>query len=322
MLFLLVFFTFTVQGDTSPKRFLYGVNVEHGENLTQVAEKLYAQGIIEHKFWFKVWAKVTNQDRNIKAGYYIFKKPTPIREALRTLVEGRNAGIRVTIPEGATLREIAWLFRRYGGVNKEEFIRLAHDTSYIRSFGIQASSLEGYLFPKTYFIPYGTNPREVIPFMIEQFFQVFGEDFYNRSKEIGFTLEEVVTFASLIEKEAVCDSEKPIISGVYHKRLKHKWPLQCDATIQYILPERKPRLTYSDLSIHSLYNTYIYQGLPPGPICSPGESSIRAALWPDETDYLYFVARGDGTHIFSKTLKEHQIAKEKVREKQEMTKSK
>jgi UPF0755 protein len=149
--------------------------------------------------------------------------------------------------------------------------------------------------------------------MIKEFSKVFTPRLKERAKEIGFTLEEVVILASLIEKEAVYEYEKPIISGVYHNRLKKGLLLQCDATIQYILPRRKPNLTYKDLKIQSKYNTYLYKGLPPTPIASPGKSSIIAALWPQPTDYMYFVATGDGRHIFSKTLSQHNLEKQRVK---------
>jgi UPF0755 protein len=192
-------------------------------------------------------------------------------------------------------------------------MEFVHNSAYIESLGINAPSLEGYLFPESYLITYGADSRDIVEMMVAHFFDVFTQDMKERAEELGFTMEEAVTLASLIEKEAACEHEKPIISGVYHNRLKKGLLLQCDATIQYILPKRKPRLFYSDLQIDSPYNTYIYKGLPPTPIASPGRSSIIAALWPASTDYLYFVARGDTTHIFSRTLEEHNEAKRRVK---------
>ncbi|MCK4352367.1 endolytic transglycosylase MltG [candidate division WOR-3 bacterium] len=292
-----------------------GINIESGGNLTQVATELHAQGVIKHPFLFKIWARLTNNDRKIKAGYYRFKTPSSIRKVLRMLIEGKTAEIKVTIPEGAILGEIAWLFWKKGGVDKEEFLKLAFDTSYIKTFDIQAKSLEGFLFPATYFIPHKAKSRDVICEMVARFFQVFTPELKAQANSISFTLEEAVIFASIIEKEAVCDSEKPIIASVYHNRLRNKWALQCDATVQYILQEHKSRLTYKDVRTPSPYNTYLHPGLPPGAICSPGVRSIRAALWPAETNYYYFVARGNGKHIFSRNLKEHKLAKRKVRNK-------
>ena len=288
------------------------VKVEKGESVTQIAEKLYTERVIKHPFWFKVWVKITGNERKIKAGYYKFACPTSIRETLRKLVIGESAEFLVTVPEGATLKEMADLFSQKCGMNKVEFLRLAQDSAFVRTLGIQAKTLEGYLFPDTYLVSYGVKPGEMIQRMVDQFFQVFNP-FKDRAKEIRFSVEETVILASLIEKEAVYDAEKPIISGVYHNRLKAKMLLQCDATIQYILPERSSSLTYRDLKIDSRYNTYIHIGLPPGPIGSPGKRAIIATLWPDDTPYWYFVAQGDGTHIFSRTLKEHNKAKLKVK---------
>lgn len=289
------------------------VIIRKGETFDEIAQKLEKEGVIRNAFLFKLWATITNNTKKIKAGGYTFSKPTPMRKVLKILVKGEVSEIKVTIPEGANLKEIAHLFWEKGNVNKKEFLCVASDSEYIKTLGISAPTLEGYLFPSTYFITYATPPREIIERMVQKFFSVFNDDFKKRCKEIHWSLEDVVIFASLIEKEAVVDSEKPIISSVYHNRLRHKRPLQCDATIQYVLPEHKSKITYEDLKIDSPYNTYLYPGLPPGPICSPGESSLRAALWPYKTDYFYFVAKGDGTHIFSKDHKAHINAKRKVK---------
>ncbi len=289
------------------------IKIEKGESVTQITEKLYKKGIIEHPFWFKTWAKITGNERKIKAGYYRFTQPSSIKEALKKLVNGESIEFPITIPEGATLKEIAELFSRQCGMDKEKFLQLVQDSVYVRSLGIQENSLEGYLFPDTYLVSYEVEPNEIVQRMVDHFFQVFEQKFKDRARKIGLTIEEVMVLASLVEKEAIYDKEKPIIAGVYHNRIKGKGLLQCDATIQYILPERKPYLTYKDLKVDSKYNTYIYKGLPPGPIGSPGKSAIVAALWPENTRCWYFVAQGDGTHIFSETLKEHNRAKSNVK---------
>lgn len=289
------------------------VKIEKGESLTDIAKKLKDKDIIDSATLFKLWARITGNSDKLKAGRYSFRKHTGVRATLRTLVEGKSLSIAVTIPEGYTLREIAELFEHKAGIDKDEFLALAHDTSYIRRLGLKGNSLEGFLYPDTYFIYYGIESSQVIEAMVRRFFTIFNDKFKQRSQDIGLSMEEVVTLASIIEEEAQVDSEKFIISSVYHNRLRMGKLLECDATIQYILPKRKARLLYNDLKIDSPYNTYLYPGLPPGPICSPGRTAIKAALWPKKTDYLYFVARGDGTHIFSKTLKEHITAKRKVR---------
>lgn len=301
------------KGFADPSDIMIAIKIKRGETLSQVADKLYSEGVIGHPFWFKIWAKLTRNERKIRSGYYVFDKPTPIRKALRTLMLGRSAEIKITIPEGTTIREIADILHEECDIDKERFLQLTHDGEYVRKFGINANSLEGYLFPESYLIPYEEVPEEIIPRMVNQFFCVFTDEFRSRAEELGFTMEEIITLASLVEKEAAVEHEKPIISGIYLKRLKKGLLLQCDATIQYILPKRKPRLTYADLKIPSEYNTYLNKGLPPTPIASPGKSSIVAALWPKKTDYLYFVARGDGTHTFSKSLDKHNKEKMKVK---------
>lgn len=289
------------------------VKIKRGESLSQIANKLYSEGVIEHPFWFKVWSKLTGNERKIKAGYYIFNKPSSIRSVSKILTLGKSIEVKVTIPEGATLKEIVDILFKECDVDKDKFLRLSQDSEYVKGFGIKSSSLEGYLFPETYLISYGADPEEIIPRMVKEFFHTFTPEFKSRANRLGFSMEEVVILASLIEKESGVEYEKPIISGVYHRRLQKGLPLQCDATIQYILPKHKPRLTYADLKIPSEYNTYLNRGLPPTPIGSPGKSSIEAALWPKKTDYLYFVARGDGTHIFSRTLTQHNLEKFKVK---------
>ncbi|MDD5528494.1 MAG: endolytic transglycosylase MltG [bacterium] len=290
-----------------------GVKISKGESISEMANKLHSAEIINSKFWFRLYAKLSQADRKIKAGYYILKKPSSIKSVLRKFILGETSDIKVTIPEGFTLKEIGILLSEKVGVDTGEFFSLAYDTGYIQKFKINSSSLEGYLFPETYLIPYGANAKEVIPRFINEFFSVFTDSLRKRAVQMSFSLEKAVTLASLVEKETSCDSEKPIISGVYHKRLKKGMLLQCDPTVQYLLDSPRANLKYLDLKIKSPYNTYMYKGLPPGAICSPGKNSILAALWPQDTPYLYFVSQGK-THIFSKNNKEHNIAKEKAKE--------
>jgi UPF0755 protein len=290
-----------------------GIKISKGESVADMANKLHSAEIIDSKFWFRVYAKLSQADRKIKAGYYIFKKPSSIRNVLRKFILGETSDIKVTIPEGFNLKEIGILLSEKVGVDTGEFFSLVYDTGYIHKFNINASSLEGYLFPETYLIPYGASAKEVIPRFVNEFFYVFTDSLRKRASQISFSLEKAITLASLVEKETSCDSEKPIISGVYYKRLKKGMLLQCDPTVQYALTSPKKDLRYKDLEVNSKYNTYLYKGLPPGPICSPGKKSIFAALWPKDTPYLYFVSQGK-THIFSKNNKEHNIAKEKAKE--------
>jgi UPF0755 protein len=288
------------------------VTIEKGETLSSITNKLKEEKITKHPFLFKTWVKLTRNERKLKAGRYAFEKPSSIREIVRILVRGRSF-LPVTIPEGAKLREIAWLFSKKGHMDKDRFMELAFDTLFIKRLGIDENNLEGYLFPDTYFIYDSIPANEVIRMMVKRFFELWSDTLRERAEEMKFSMHEIITLASIVQAEARVKSEMPIIASVYYNRLKAERLLQCDATIQYILKKHKKRILYSDLRIDSPYNTYMYPGLPPGPICSPGEDAIKATLYPETTNYYYFVARGDGTHIFSKTAKEHERARMMVR---------
>jgi UPF0755 protein len=288
------------------------VEINKGEGCEKVAEKLYESGVIKHPFLFTVWARITGNDRKIKAGRYELKVPSSIREVLEKLVKGEVFDIRVTIPEGKNIFEIAEIFQTKAGMDSMKFINLLRDSSFISSFGINAPTLEGFLFPDTYIVFDSISPEKVTQIMVRRFFEIFDSTMWARKDSIGFTLNEVVILASLIQLEAKVREEMPIISSVYHNRLAKGRKLECDPTILYILPERKNRLHNKDLTIDSPYNTYMYPGLPPGAICNPGKDALLAALYPAETNYLYFVAKGDGTHVFSRTHKEHIMAKKRT----------
>jgi len=183
------------------------------------------------------------------------------------------------------------------------------DQNFCNSHGISASSLEGFLYPDTYFFPNNPDAEEIIESMVSRFHQVFNKEMQLRTKRIQRTTQEVVTLASIVEGEAVIDSERPTIAALYLNRLKKEMLLQADPTIQYIIPDGPRRLTTRDLQIESKYNTYRYKGLPPGPVNNPGLASINAVLFPDSVNYLFMVANGDGSHTFSNNISEHIAAK-------------
>ena len=221
----------------------------------------------------------------------------------------RQITYRVTIPEGFTVRQIASLLKQRGIIeDEEEFCRLAFDPRFVRSLGIEDRTLEGYLFPDTYRFPRGTPPREVIRVMVENFRRVYDEGLAMRAKELGMTVREVVILASIIEKETGRAEERPLISAVFHNRLKKGMPLCSDPTVIYGLEEFDGNLTKEHLRRRTPYNTYLFAGLPPTAIANPGRDALLAALYPAPVPYLYFVSRNDGTHKFSVTLKEHNRA--------------
>jgi len=276
------------------------VVIRRNQTASQIAHLLKEKGIISYPKWFVFLAETFGFERRLKRGRYLLKRGESEIEVLKRLAKGPSSPIFVTIPEGLTLKEIASLLEREGVVSKDEFLSLASNHSLLKSLGIPGMTCEGYLFPDTYDFPLESDPKRVIIRMVERFFRVYRELRGNID-----SLKEVVILASLIEKEAKIDSERPIIASVFLNRLKRGLPLECDPTIQYILGKHKKRITYNDLKIPSPYNTYLHSGLPPGPICNPGRKSLEAALYPEETRYLYFVAKGDGSHYFSKTLSEH-----------------
>lgn len=288
------------------------VEIEKGEGCESIAEKLYEDGVVRHPLLFTVWARITGNDRRIKAGRYEFNAPSGTREVLRKMVRGEVLDIRVVIPEGKNIFEVAQIFQSHAGMDGGEFIELVRDSSLMNKFDIHAPTLEGFLFPDTYFAFDSIPPERVIEMMVKRFFEMFDSTMRKRMDSLGFTLNEVVTLASLIQLEAKVKEEMPIISSVYHNRLEKGRRLESCPTILYVLPKRKSKLLYEDLTIDSPYNTYMHPGLPPGAICNPGKDAILATLYPVKTDYLYFVARGDGTHIFSKTYREHIAAKKRI----------
>ena len=233
-------------------------------------------------------------------------------DILNKLIKGeQEESVTVTIPEGYTVEQIAKLLEEKGLTTKENFLECAKTFEipydYIEKIDNDYRQLEGFLFPDTYNIPISWKEKEIITLLLKQFDKNWSEEFRNRAKELGFSTREIITIASLIEREAKVEKERPTISSVIHNRLKKGMLLQIDATVQYLLPEQKSRLFYKDLEVDSPYNTYKYAGLPPTPIAAPGLSCIKAALYPEETDYYYYrtKASNNGEHNFSKTFEEH-----------------
>jgi UPF0755 protein len=279
--------------------------IPEGANAGTVSRILEEQEIIPSSKKFIIIAKLTGQDRRIKAGRYLFRRGMGTRTILSKLVKGETKPLRVTIPEGLTIEEIAELLSEALEIDATVFLSLTRDKKRARRMGIERNDFEGFLFPNTYDFNHGVSEEAVLERVVKEFWNTFDDSLKQRAGEIGFTVYETVVLASLIEEEAMLQREHATISQVYHKRLKLGRALECDATVQYALPEHKSRLLYSDLKIDSPYNTYLHKGLPPGPIANPGRSALLAALYPAKSDFLYYVARGDGSHIFSKTAKEH-----------------
>lgn len=286
------------------------VHIPVGATSWEIADILCEWRIIRAKRPFVALSKIKGVERKLKAGEYEFNNRMSILEILDKLVRGETISSKFTIPEGYTIREIARKLALLGLIEEGCFIKLCEEPwRFHFPQKMPKETLEGYLFPDTYYVGKGAKEEEIIELMLRRFWRVIGRESAKRAESLGFTLHEIVILASIIEKEATVDEEKPIISAVFHNRLKRNIPLEADPTVLYALGKHKERVTYSDLKIPSPYNTYLNPGLPPAPICNPGRRSIEAALNPADVPYLYFVSRGDGTHEFSTTYSQHLRAK-------------
>ena len=285
------------------------VEVPAGASAREVGALLQEQGLVRSGLAFAVLARAWGLDRQLQAGFYRLRPDLSVSEIVRLLAAGAVAVEEVTIPEGYTIRSIAALLERKGLVDAARFVELASDDRWLfgdqRPFEKPPGSLEGYLFPDTYRFVRGQSEQSIIRRMVARFAERLLPLYRELGAQSNLSLHEAVVLASIVEKEAVVDWERPLIASVFHNRLRRGQPLQADPTLMYVLDPPPRRLLRAHLSIDSPYNTYRYRGLPPTPIASPGEASFRAALQPARTPYLYFVARGDGTHIFSRTFTEH-----------------
>jgi UPF0755 protein len=287
------------------------VVVPDGATFQQVAALLAREHLIKSRSAFVLLGKAQDADRKIHPGEYEFHAAMPPADILAKLLAGRVLLHQVTIPEGLTMVQIADTLDSQAVTDGAELLKLVKDREFIRSLSINAETLEGYLYPDTYRFPRATKAKDVIRAMVGNLQQVFTPELRERAREVHLTVHEVLTLASVIEKETRDGQERPLISAVFHNRLRKRIPLQSDPTVIYGLPLFDGNLRKKDLSSPSPYNTYRVRGLPPGPIASPGAEAIRAALYPVNSPYLYFVSRNDGTHQFSATLVEHNQAVEK-----------
>ena len=281
------------------------VVIPKGASVRDVARILHRSGVIKSERMFELFVRVAGKQRKIKAGTYEFSFPISPAELLAKLTRGEQKLVKITIPEGLTIREIDELLAEKGLIRRGELARLGYDPDVAKRYGIDAKSLEGFLFPDTYLVRRDVEPEELIEIMLKRFWEVFDANLRAEAESRGMSVLEAVTLASMIEKETGVDSERPLISAVFHNRLKKGMKLQCDPTVIYGLESFDGNLTKEDLKNPHPYNTYVHGGLPPGPICNPGRASLVAAVRPADVNYLYFVSRGDGTHYFSSTYSEH-----------------
>jgi len=286
--------------------------VKEGEAARQIARNLEDQGVIKSSIAFRLLIRLSHGESRIKAGKYRIPPAMNSLQVLEKLVKGKVESFSFTIPEGSESREIAQILENQNICKATDFMGVVTDPGTMKVGSYKPENLEGYLFPDTYLMSGSSTPEEAASLMVNRFNDAVLPVY--RRKVRPFSLPGTVILASLVEMEAKLDSERPVIAGVLCNRLRKRMPLQCDATIQYILRERKAALSYSDLKIESPYNTYLNQGLPPGPICNPGLSSLKAAMDPGEVKYLYYVVndeKADGSHIFTATYDDHLRAIEK-----------
>jgi peptidoglycan lytic transglycosylase G len=286
-------------------------SIKPGQSLAIIAKNLENESIISNKTYFKLFARYKKADKKLQAGEYILSGSKSPEQILEILLKGKVKLYRITIPEGQNIKEVATLVAKTNFCSKEQFINLCHDKPFILSLSIDSSSMEGYLFPDTYFFPKDTSCKTIIQTMALHFKNIFTKEWQARAKTIGFSVHEIVTLASIIEKETGDASERPLISSVFHNRLKKKMRLESDPTVIYGIKNFDGNIKRKHLKMITPYNTYKIKGLPQGPIANPGAESLKAALNPTQTEYLFFVSKKDTTHYFSKTVQEHNRAVKK-----------
>ena len=294
------------------------VRIDHGTTLSNISDKLNKRGLVTNKWVFEFLTKIKGLEKSMQAGTFRLSNVHTNNDVIKNIVFGSPDRKKITFLEGWNMNQVASHLSKELNFNYSEVLKLFSDEKLIKELQINSNTLEGYLFPETYYFFEGVDEISVIKRLVKEHKRFWNDANISKADSLGFTSYEIITLASIIEGEAIYDSERSIISAVYHNRLKIGMKLQADPTVQYIIDDGPRRLLNRDLRIKSPYNTYMYQGLPPGPINSPGRQSLIAALSPQNNDYLYFVAKGDGYHTFSRNEKEHERAKrafQRVRKK-------
>lgn len=284
------------------------IDATETKSFNDIAQSLQSQGLIRNSATFTILARLQHKDTLVKAGEYEISPSMSPQQILNKLVRGEMFTRRVTVKEGMTLTDISAALEQAGIISRAAFDAAAHDAQLLLEEGVEATSFEGYLFPETYQFPRNTTARKIIKTMHEQLLKRWHPDWTQRADIYALSTHQVLTLASIIEKESGNFEEQPVISSVFHNRLKRGMRLQADPTVIYGIPNFNGNITKQDLMTLTPYNTYMIDGLPPGPIANPGATAIKAAIFPTDTNFLYFVGNGDGKHIFSETLSEHNSA--------------
>ena len=289
------------------------VIIPRGSTFAEAADSLSNANLVGWRKMFRVYARVTGGDRNIKPGTYLLRHGTPWNDIIGALHGGHGLVNTITIPEGYTISQIMPLLAKTLKVSVQSVQAAVRDTSLLARLDIPSPTLEGYLFPDTYAFPLGTTASQAVHEMVYDFERRWKPDWDAKASALKINRNDLVTMASIVEKEARVPEERPVIAAVYYNRLRRGMLLQADPTVQYALGHHVGRVLYKDLAVKSPYNTYVNKGLPPGPVAAPGVASLAAAANPANVPYLYFVASPDGHHEYRMTLQEHTSAIREVR---------
>jgi len=281
------------------------LHIPKGTALESILDLFEAENIIADAQLFRFYLIVQGIASKVRAGDYEFHPQMTPKQVATKLLHGDFKIYHFTIPEGWTMTQIADYLDRKQLVNRDEFLHWCRDPEFIQSLGLNTDNLEGYLFPSTYETYYTKDAKELIRLMVKTFDESFSDEMKQRAQSLGMTPHKLLTLAAIVEKETGRPEERPLIAAVFSNRLKLKMPLQSDPTTIYGIKNFNGNLTRRHLETYTPYNTYVIPGLPPGPIANPGRDAILAVLYPAEVDYLYFVSKNNGSHVFAKTLKEH-----------------
>jgi UPF0755 protein len=284
------------------------VDIPTGASFVKTTEILNRAGLVKSRFLFYCLALTKQATRSIRAGEYEFNDTMTPGAVIDKLLRGEIKCYRITIPEDFTIKEIAERLAEFRLIDEKIFMALAYDRDFLGTLGIKAKSIEGYLFPETYILDRSMSTRQIMKIMVSQFWKRVTPEMVQRAQELGFDVNQFVTFASIVGKESGNQPEKPMIAAVFYNRLRKRMPLQSDPTAVYDLEDFNGKVRRSHLKRNSPYNTYIIRGLPPGPIANPGIDSLNATLNPAQVNYLYFVSKKDGSHYFSASLDKHNEA--------------
>lgn len=298
---VLMLFLYNVKINKSPDL----IAVKKGDTFHNIADTLSNKKIIRSRNLFILLVKMTGQSKNLKTGIYQFNKVRNLFDIIKSLIRGQIANKVFTVPEGYNIFQIADILEKKKVIDKNSFLEAVKDKEILKRYNLQQETAEGFLYPDTYYIPYNISAGEIVEIMIENFFNQISDIYRTKIKEKYGSIQKAVILASLVEWEAKIDYERPIIAGIFFNRIKRNMNLQSCATVLYSLESHKERLLFKDLKTQSPYNTYLYKGLPPTPICNPSEKSILAVIYPAKTAYLYFVSMQNGMHYFSSIYSQH-----------------